>query len=483
MKDGNFGKEIFKGTVWSFIDNFSRQGITFGVFIVLARLLDPQVFGLLSVATLIVQVFKSITYDSIGTAIIRKAKPTDLEYNTGFWTCIGLSIPAFLALFIMADLLEKWIGSKGLAEVIRSTSFIILISGLTRMHEARLTHNLNFKSLTIRSTISVILGGAAGIVLALRGYGVYSLVGQQLVTSFTELLLLWFITPWRPRFEFSKESFVEIVSYSKHLAVTGLTNFANQNSDVFFITYYLGSRATGIYTMGKRIVNTLNTVISTSLLRVSLPAFARIQDDDAELKRTYLNSVTLTAAVTAPLFTGLSVLSKDITLFMLGDKWLEAVPVMQIVTVIGFLTSIGYYNQSIMLAKNKPQWQTRLTFLYAVSNIAAFIAFTRFGVVYTALAYTGRALILYPVSVWCALQLTSINWRSYISALTPSIISSLVMAAILIVFSFILTGVPVAVRLFLQILTGIVSYVACIYITVPLSHREKALQTLKKIVK
>src|SRR5690606_11915777 len=118
-----------------------------------------------------------------------------------------------------------------------------------------------------------------------------------------------------------------------------------------------------------------------------------------------LDTTTITAFITAPLFGGLRVLSKDITLFFLGEKWIASAPVMQIVTLTGFLFSIGYYNQSVMLVRNKPEWQTKLTILYAITNIIAFVLFARYGVVQTALAFALRALLLYPISVWCALTL------------------------------------------------------------------------------
>lgn len=479
MADKNLENKMYKGTLWSLLDNFVRQAITFAIFIVLARILNPSIFGLITIALLIVQIFRNVTYDSIATAIIRKASPDELDYNTGFWFCVGLSVPAFLVLYFCSDFLENWINSPGLSEVLNGTSFIILTSGLTRMHEVWLSHKLDFKTLAIRSSLSTVLGGITGILLAIKGYGVTSIVMQQLVTAFSELLLLWFITPWRPKFQFSVTKLREIFSYGKHVALTGITNFANQNSDAFFVTYYLGAQATGIYSTGKRITNTLNTVISASLLRVSLPAFSKIQEDNELLKNTYLTTTALTAMVTAPIFTGLSILSKDITLIMLGPKWLESVPVMQIVTIIGFLTSIGYYNQNIMLVKNKPQWQTRLTFLYAFTNLCAFLIFTRYGIVYTAIAFSARALLLYPVSAGCALSLLNVRWKQYIFVLLPSIISSALMVIVIIGISILIPDMKSVFRLTILLISGAISYTVFIYFLMPSNYRETAMVKLR----
>lgn len=479
MAKASLGKEIYKGTIWSVVDNFFRQAITFTVFIILARILNPEIFGLLTIALLVVNLFKSIVFDSIATAIIRKAKPTSIDYDTGFWLCIIISIPAFLVLFVAAGYIESLMDLEGLERTLKGIGFIILLSGLCRMHEVWLTHRMDFKTLAIRSSVSVVIGGSAGIALALYGYGIEAVVAQHVITSITELILLWTITPWRPAFKASKDTMMEIYKYGRHVALTSITNFANMNSDAFFVSYYLGSAATGIYATGKRISTTLNAVLSSALMRVSLPAFSRLQDDDDELKKAYLNSTALTAMVTAPVFIGLAVLSRDVTLLILGEKWIESVPIMQVITVIGFLTSIGYYNQSIMLAKNRPEWQTRLTLLYAISNIGVFVIFTPYGLVYTALAYSGRALLLYPVSVWCAITLTNLKWQKYVKALFPSLFSAGLMASILLFFSYLIIDYNIILRLVLLIPVGAASYFVFIYIFMPKTYKSFIIEKFK----
>lgn len=478
----HFRKAIFHGTIWSLIDNFSRQMITLLVFVVLARMLEPALFGLLATSILIVQGFKSIAFDSIGTALVRKLKPEDIDYDTGFWMCVALSIPSFLIMFSIAGYVERWTGAEGLGSVMRGVSLIVLTSGLCRIHEARLTHEMNFRPLAIRSFFSVLAGGAVGIGMAMAGYGIESLIAQQVVTSISEFLLLWTVSRWKPSFRFSMASCREITHFSKHVATTAGTNFANQNSDIFFVTYYLGSAAAGFYATGKRITNTLNIVISTALMRVSLPAFSRLQEDEPELQKTFLHSTALTAMVTAPMFVGLAVLSHDVVLLLLGEKWLPSVPVMQIITVIGFLTSIGYYNQSIMLVKNKPQWQARLTLLYAVTNLTAFFLFTRFGLVYTALAFATRAVLLFPLSVWCALTLIGVRWKDYLMAILPAIFSSLVMALTILFAAEFVSSLPVLFRIVILILIGAVMYTAVLYFVMAQQYRNLLMSLVHRYV-
>ncbi len=463
MSESVKNKAIYKGTMWSFIDNFFRQGITFVVFIFLARILDPQLFGVLAAAMLFIQAFNSIIFESISTSIIRKKDITNADLNTGFWLCVGISIPSFLILFLSANFIEQLMDINGLSLVIKGTSFILLTSGLSKMHEVWLIKRLNFKALAVRSSISVTLGGAIAIYLALQGYGIESLIAQQLVTILVQLVLLWFLTPWKPKLLISTDSAKEIFSFGKHVAMTGVANFTNNNSDIAFVSYYLGAAATGIYSTAKRIPTTLNTVLTTSLIRISLPAFSSIQDDDERLRATFLESVTLTALFTAPIFFGLATLSEDIVFLMLGKQWSEVIPIMQLITVIGFLPSIGQYNQNIMLIKNKPQWQTRIRVLYAISDFVFFFIFTRFGLLYTAIAFTIRAICLYPIAVWCALQLLQLKWKDYLKAVYPAVLSSILMSSCVYALSILSADLNIVIRLMLCVLLGVLSYLIFSY--------------------
>ncbi|WP_413738012.1 lipopolysaccharide biosynthesis protein [Sodalis sp. RH21] len=454
---------IVSGAIWSILDNAAAQAITFVIFIILARLLSPSIYGMLSISLLVSQFFRSVIFDSIATSIVRIEKPTNQDYNSALLLCFLFSLPAFLIVFFSAPIIEKIMGIDQLANVIRGTSIIILVSGLSRIHEAWLSHNMLFRPLAIRSIISISLGGVTGIFLAYKGFAVTSLVMQQVVTSLVSSITLWIVTPWKPGFSFSRNSIKSSLNFSKHVALSGITNFANQNSDIFFITYFLGAAPAGIYSAGKRIVNTLNIVLASALMRVSLPAFSRLKNNLPEFRKHYLNATYFTILITAPAFLGLAYLSHDVTLLLLGTKWIDSVPIMQIVSAIGFVISIGYYNHSVMFARDKPEWQARLTLLYAITNVIVFYIFVRFGIIVTALAFSLRTLILYPVSAWCALTLLEIKWMEYILQLVAPTFSAFAMCISLWGVDHFIAMNTGWIKVIFDIIVGIVLYSAFIF--------------------
>lgn len=474
---------IISGAIWSVLDNTVSQVITFIIFIILAKLLTPSIYGMLSVSLLVTQFFRNVIFDSIATSIVRMKSPTPVDYNSAFFLCFSLSVPAFLIVFLFAPVIETYMKVPELANVIRGTGIIIVVSGLSRTHEAWLTHNMMFRPLAIRSICSISIGGAVGVVLACKGYAVTSLVVQQVVTSLISLIVLWMTTPWKPKMKISKDSIRESVGFSKHVALSNITNFANQNSDVFFITYFLGTAGAGVYSAGKRIVNTLNTVLSSALMRVSLPAFTRYKNDLNEFGKKYLQATYFTVLVTAPAFVGLSALSHDITFLLLGQKWMPSVPIMQIVSAVGFVTSIGYYNHSVMFARDKPEWQARLTLLYAISNVLAFYIFVRYGLIATALVFSIRTILLYPVSAWCALTLLDLTFRQYIREIIVPIICAGGMCMILMgMQEFTLLNESWA-GIAVKISVGAISYFILIFTITSKSRKAMILSLAGKIFK
>jgi O-antigen/teichoic acid export membrane protein len=462
MSGQHLKSRVLRGALWSFTENVALQGLTFAVFVVLARLLDPVVFGLLATASLFVQLFKATVCDSIATAIVSKATPTDEDYSTAFILTVALSIPAFLILLLAAGAVASAFGTPSLAGVLRGVGVMLVFNGLSRTHEAWLTRDLQFKSLALRSTIATIGGGIVGITLASMGQGVLSLVLQQVTFSLISLLTLWTVTNWRPKLQFSAASALWIYRYSRHVAMTGITNFVNQSSDVFFITYFLGPGSAGIYSAGKRILTAINAVFAGALQRIALPAFAEVQNDRERMARAFLEAVALTATMTAPIFAGLICLSDDLTRVLLGEKWIAASPIMAILAVTGFLQSLGYYNHSVMLANGKPHWQTSLTLLYAVTNVVAFIAVARFGLVAVALAFTARTVVLYPISIACAVRLLPIGWWGYGKAVLPSLLCAALMSLCVMAAKWQFPYLTEWERIALFVPLGAIVYCGCI---------------------
>ncbi|WP_244431266.1 lipopolysaccharide biosynthesis protein [Bradyrhizobium yuanmingense] len=455
-------RSIVSGVIWSALDSAVGQALTLAIYMIMARLLSPQILGIVATGALALEFCRAVLIESIAIAVQARPDPKDEDYTASFWLIAGLSLFAALALFASSGAIERFSGLSDLAIVLKGFCIVVAVQGLSRTHEAWLTRNQLFRSLAIRSLSSISVGGAVGIALAIQGYGVVALVGQLVSTSLISLVSLWVLTPWRPRLRVSRQAVIDLLSYARYVALTGITNFANANSDLIFVTWYTGAAGAGFYSLAKRLVNAVSTVIGNALNRVFFSTIAGLQHDREASRSTLVDFVKYTSLLTAPLFAGIAALAPDLIVGFFGSKWGEAAPLLAIMSITGFLTTIGLYNHSVILAFGKPHWQTWLTLIYAVSNIAIFIVAAPFGLIAIAVGYVVRALLLYPLSAGASMRILSLRIRPYAAALMPALAGSAVMACAVVAASITMPATSPWLRLAVLVLLGSSVYLAVV---------------------
>lgn len=455
-------RSIVSGVIWSALDSAVGQALTLVIYMIMARLLSPQILGIVATGALALDFCRSVLIESIAIAVQARAEPKDEDYTASFWLIAGLSLLAALALFASSDAIERFSGLPDMALVLKGFCIVVAVQGLSRTHEAWLTRNQLFRSLAIRSLLSISVGGAVGIALASQGYGVLALVGQLVSMSLISLVSLWTLTPWRPGLRVSGRAAIELLRYARYVALTGITNFANANSDLIFVTWYTGAAGAGFYSLAKRLVNAVSTVIGNALNRVFFATIAGLQHDRDASRATLVDFVMYTSLLTAPVFAGIAALAPDLISNVFGSKWIEAAPLLSIMSVTGFLTTIGLYNHSVILAFGKPHWQTWLTLIYAVSNIAIFIVAAPFGLIAIAAGYVVRALLLYPLSAGASMRILSLGIRPYALALMPAFAGSAVMAGAVVAASVAMPAMSPWLRLAALVLLGFAVYLVVV---------------------
>jgi O-antigen/teichoic acid export membrane protein len=456
--------EVGRSAVWSIFEGGLAQLLTLGVFLVTAHFIPPSAFGLLATAMLLIDFFRQVVIEGIVTSVTTQEKPTDAEFNACFFLVAGASALVAIALFSFAPVIARLAGIPGLEDVLRPISALALTLGLSRTHEAFLSRNLKFRALAIRSLASILIGGTVGIVMAVSGFGLWSLIAQQLTTAVISLITLWTACSWRPRLNTNREALRHIFRYARHVSATGVTNFANNQADIAFTAYYLGPTNTGYYNSAKRIGLAMNQIIATSLNRVAMPTMARLKGDAERAGRVLVQAVGLTSTITAPLFAGIASLAPDAIHIAMGDKWEGAATILSIISLSYFLSTVGQYNQSMLLVKGKPHWQTLLTAIYAVVNISLFFVFVRYGVVALALAFTGRALLFSPVSIGLALKVSGVTWKAYLGGMLPPVIAAGIMGLSVALARHELLWLPPIARVCLLVPAGALLYFGLLFV-------------------
>ena len=306
-------------------------------------------------------------------------------------------------------------------------AILLFAIGLFKMHEIWLIKNQQFKPLAIRSIVSISIGGAIGIAMAVNGYDIEALVAQQLITALITTIWLWFVTPWKPSFKFNKSEATHILKYVGQVSLSKLAGFANGQSDIFFTAYYLGAATTGIYNAAKRLVMAVIMIVGAGIGNVVFPTLTDFSNDDKQLGKAYLKSITLITFFTAPIFAGMAAIPDHLINLLLGEKWMSAVPAFAILCAFGFVRILEGINSNILYIKGKPNWQTGIIVFTGVINVIILVAFAPYGLIPLVMALTISRMLLFPIMLTFALRMLSIHYTDFIHAIYAPLCAACIM--------------------------------------------------------
>ena len=423
-------KAALSGVKWSSLLQVGRQIIQFVTTAILARLLSPTDFGLVGMATIVigfVNLFKDLGTSS---AIIQRKNISDELIYSLFWINVAFGLLGTIVLFSGAPMIAKFYQEPRLTPILRTLSLSFFISGLSILQKALLERNLNFKTLAKIDIVALFLGSSVGIILALNGYGVWSLVFQTLTAVTITSILLWIANKWQPKFVFRWQEIKEISDYSLNLTGFNIFNYFVRNADYFLIGKFLGSQSLGYYSLAYRLMLYPLQNISKVIGRVMFPVFTKIQDDDAKLKAGYLKVIGYIAIVTFPLMVGLWVSAEPFILTMFGSQWQPVVLLLMILTPVGMVQSIETTLGQIYQIKERTDLMFRWSICEGTLLVIAWAIGLQWGIVGVATSYSLMyfALIYPNFSIPFSLidlsifKLAAVLWRQVVASLLMLIV-------------------------------------------------------------
>ncbi|HET9589259.1 MAG TPA: lipopolysaccharide biosynthesis protein, partial [Anaerolineales bacterium] len=323
---------------------------------------------------------------------------------------------------------------------------------------------LAFKELAIRTTLSNAVGGIVGISMAFAGFGVWSLVGQDLANGLVRTIILWRASDWRPGFKVSKRHYKELVTFGVSVVGNNALTVLIRRSDDLLIGYFLGPTLLGFYTIGYQLLMTIIKLVTEVTNSVAFPAFSRIQHKPERMRNAFYQVTQYTSLFAFPVFLGLAALAPELVPAVFGEKWAPSIPVMQVLALIGILQSVLFFNGSVIKASGKPAWQLGIMFLNAVGTVLGFLLAVRWGIVAVAASFVIVGYLLAPISYVAVRKLIQIDFRTYLSQFIPSLVASLLMVAVITVLKYFLKdqSLNMYLELSIYLLAGALTYVAVI---------------------
>ncbi|MEM1239561.1 MAG: MOP flippase family protein [Cyanobacteria bacterium P01_H01_bin.26] len=425
-------QEAVRGAMWSALEKWGAQLVSTAIFLLLARLLGAEAFGLVALANVFLAFMQIFLDQGFAQAIVQKDKLETEHLDTAFWTSVLMGALFVLLIFAGSGLVADFYQEPDLALIVRWMSISFLFSGLSSVQSAILQRNMQFKIFAVRSLVATVTCGVAGVGAALMGFGVWSLVVKEIVFGSTGALLLWSTSSWRPGFRFSPKHFQELFSYGINIIGFNFLDFFNRRSDDLLIGYFLGTVALGYYSVAYRLLLIMIKLLTNVTIQVALPTFSKLQKEPDRMRAAFYKVTRYTSLVSFPAFLGMAVLAPELIQTLFGEEWLPSVPVMRILALIGILQSVQYFAGTVLLAMNKPLWRLRVVFLITVCNIAGFFIAVRWGINAVAISYAICVYSFSPVFLILIKKLINIDFKKYFLQYTTPLLSSLLMMAFIL---------------------------------------------------
>lgn len=456
-----------KGLFWSAIQKWGRAAITTLTFVVLSRLLTPEAFGLVALASVFTEFVEIFLDQGFSAAIVQRKEVEKKHLDTAFWISIVTGLLLTAGNIAAAGFVATFFDEPRLAAVLSWLSLGFILNALSTTQLAILQRKLAFKSLAARSLTATTIGGIVGIGMAFAGFGVWSLVGQNLARAIAAAVILWSSSDWRPGFDVSRQHYRELFSFGSSIVGNNVLNVLVRRSDDFLIGYFLGPTLLGFYTVGYRLLVIIIRLVTEVTNTVAFPAFSRLQSEPERMRRAFYKVTQYTSLLSFPVFISLATLAPELVPAIFGEKWAPSIPVMQVLALIGILQSVLFFNASIIRASGKPSWELGIMVLNAVSSILGFLIAVKWGIVAVAASFVIVGYALAPISYFAVRRLIQVDFWVYLKQFVPPLLASLLMAAAIMGLKYGIQdqALNIYLKLTMYILAGILTYLLVIGLT------------------
>lgn len=456
----NINTATLNGFIWSFVENFSKQGVNFVIGIVLARLLLPEEFGLVGMITVFIAISTSFINSGFSQALIRKKTCSDVDYSTVFYFNLLTAIFFVIVLYFSAPSVAAFFDEPVLVDILRVISIVLIFDSLSMVQRTQLTKRIDFKLQTKLTVISDTISGIVAIVMAYSGFGVWSLVARQIVAKLLYTALIWFYSKWMPLLIFSKDSFNELFGFGSKLLISGLLNTVFQNIYLIVIGKYFSASQLGFYTRADQFKKLPSNNINITIQRVSYPIMAKLQDDPVQLRAMFRKILRVTMFITFVLMMGLGAIADSMILVLLGEKWVESIIYLQLLVFSGMFYPMQSLNINILNVHGRSDLTLKLAVVKKILQIPVIVIGIFYGIEHMILGMIVIGAIGFFLNSYWSKRLIDFSSAAQILEVLPSFLLAISMGVFLWVFSLVFDFTPL-IMLILQIVLGVFFIIIC----------------------
>lgn len=426
-----------KGFIWNTIERLSSNGISFIVTIILARLLSPDDYGIITMPAIFLALAQVLVDSGFANALIRKPNLTEKDLSTSFYFNIIVGLLCYIILYISSPFIANFFNTPILSQLLKITSLVLFINSLGIVPQALMTKRLDFKTQAVIALTSTMLSGIVGIWMAYRGYGVWALVCQQVSSALLRVVLLWLFCHWRPLLIWSNESFSYLWSFGSKVIIIGFLDTIYNNIYAFVIGKFYNAKDLGNYTRALQFADLPISNLNGIIQRVTLPLLSEIQNDHNRLSSIYLNIIRFCAHLIIPIMLGLVAIAQPLIIVLLGYEWSGCVLIFQILCIAKIWTPFNAINMNLLQVKGRTDLQLNLEILKKMVITIILVLTIKRGIIVLVGGYAICTFIAFIINTYYTKRLIGVTLWKQLQVIIPSIIISLIMLFIVLLFNMI----------------------------------------------
>lgn len=417
-------KSISKGFVWVALEKFSIQIVQFVLGIIIARYITPAEYGILGVMMVFINISQVFIDSGLGSALIYKNDLNEDDLQTSFTFNFAVSLVFVLGVLLASPLLESILEMNNLKTYLSFSIIVLILNAFIVVPTSILTTKMEFRSIAVTNFISTLISGALGATFAFKGLGIWALIIQLLSKSAIQVFLLIPLCKWFPHFYFKKESFLELYKYGIALFGTScITKFTGEGISLF-IAKILTPYNLGIFTRANQFASLTGTSLGSIFSSVLFPAFSSAKNKDEDFHELYNKMIIYQGFIIIPIFFLLALISKPLVIILLTEKWIDVVPILQILCIGRILSTISIATEQAICASGRSDLEFKQQ-LYKILIKLAFIAIGFiYGIIGIAIADAFSTLLSYFITNHFAKKCEGFSVENQVYALLPFILFS-----------------------------------------------------------
>lgn len=457
MEINELKKKTVSGVVWRLFERLFAQVITLIVSIVLARIILPEEYGVVALVTVFITLANVLVVNGLGTSLVQGKDVTENDFSTMFYTSIVFSVSLYLLLFFISPLIAKLYKNNGLILVLRIMALKIPIASINSIQQAYVSRKMIYKKFFYATLIGTLISGCVGIIMALKGMGVWALVAQYLSNSIIDTLVLFIVIDWKPKLIFEYHRFKKLFKYGSSIMASSFigTFFGQLKSLIIGVKYKPADLA--YYNKGDQFPSIIYNNVSLTFDSVFFTTLSKIQDNKKILVDTLSKMISISSLILFPLLIGLAAIGESLIKVLLTDRWLFCVTFMQIFCIQYCFGLVGTINIQSIKSVGRSDIVLKLELIKKPLYLLFIIIGMLFGPIGISIFNLLYDIIGTLINCYANKKVINYSIFNQIKDFLPKFLCSILMGGIVFAVGFIIKNVYLC--LVFQILTGIIVYI------------------------